>query len=780
MTNYDFTECLSPLDFELLSKDLLEAELGIQLENFSEGRDGGIDLRYAPANTKVNTFKVPKAGQIAIVPDTTIVQCKRYSKYSDLKHTLKNSELKSISKLKPSRYILTTSVELSTGQVDELKDILSPFVLSTGDIYGRERLNSILAKHDEIERRHVKLWATSSGVLESIINAGTHVVSSEEVKRTIAAAKIYVRNDSFDEALAILKEHRVCIISGLPGIGKTTLARMLLLYFHDKEHDIIKIESNISEARAAGYQDKPRFYYYDDFLGQTAQADKLSKNEDQKLLDFIASVRESKESVFVLTTREYILNQAKLHYEKIDNAQFDHQICVIDLTKYSRRIKAQILYNHLFFSTLPRPHLDSLVSKLGYIRIVDHKNYNPRLIEHLTDPKWIGDTSADGYLELFLSSLDNPKKIWGHAFHHQISNRARHLLFALTSMPLESLISDAENAFKAFHDRQCVAFGMARTPLDFKLALKELDGTFVSTRKIGVDILVQFQNPSIRDFMQNMLLGGEQLEASIASLSFFEQAQWFVDTLEQDEPRVPLEHLQPYAADLVSALQRLIDAKSCLIAFVGDRVSPRVASASASLAWRLSDVANAVAVHNSYVDVVWVEKMVSTLEIQLNCRTLNPSDLDGPIQILSNREWLVSDVGSRLLQTLKDRALEETSYLDEFETVANLIEAFPNSFADHEIQTVRLAYDDYAQRYPDEHTPTGPDGLRDDATRIGNVGEMLGVDTSAEQEKMKELADEIEAERASHWDDDDQDDRVHVPEPVDCPDAELHSMFRTL
>jgi hypothetical protein len=38
MANYDFTSTLSPLDFELLSKDLLEAELGIRLETF--GKDG--------------------------------------------------------------------------------------------------------------------------------------------------------------------------------------------------------------------------------------------------------------------------------------------------------------------------------------------------------------------------------------------------------------------------------------------------------------------------------------------------------------------------------------------------------------------------------------------------------------------------------------------------------------------------------------------------------------------------------------------------------------------
>jgi hypothetical protein len=349
MADYDFTACLSPLDFELLSKDLLEAELGIHLENFGEGRDKGIDLRYAPGRGAGRTAYGLVVLGIPLNAPELIAQCKRYSAFASLKSELKNKELAKIRKLNPSRYILTTSVSLSPQQADELKTLLSPFVRSTGDIYGRERLNSILTKHQEIERRHIKLWATSAGVLDSIVNAGTHVVSREEVERTIAAAKIYVRNSSFDEALAILKKHRVCIISGLPGIGKTTLARMLLLYFYERQFDVVKIESDVSEARAVGYYKRPRFYYCDDLLGQTAQADKLNKNEDQKLLDFMASVRDSKDSVLVLTTREYILNQARLYYEKLDRERFDHRTCVIDLSKYSRRIRAEILYNHLHF-----------------------------------------------------------------------------------------------------------------------------------------------------------------------------------------------------------------------------------------------------------------------------------------------------------------------------------------------------------------------------------------------------------------------------------------------
>ena len=576
MADYDFTACLSPLDFELLCKDVLEAELGIQLENFSEGRDKGIDLRYAPARGSRNTvFDMVSMG-VAQKPPELIVQCKRYSTFVNLKSELKTKELAKISKLKPSRYILTTSVCLTPQQAVELKTLLSPFVHSTGDVYGKERLNSILTKHPEIERRHIKLWVTSAGTLDSIINAGTHVVSREEVERTIAAAKIYVRNTSFDEALEILKDHHVCIISGLPGIGKTTLARMLLLYFYERDFDVVKIESDISEARAVGYHKKPRFYYYDDFLGQTAQADKLNKNEDQKLLDFMASVRDSKDSVFVLTTREYILNQARLHYEKLAREKFDHRTCIIDLAKYSRRIRAQILYNHLHFSNLPRPHLESLVAKRGYVQIVDHKNYNPRLIQYLTDLTWIGETPSGDYLALFLRNLNNPVEIWEHAFRNQLSDRACHLLFVLTAMPLETLLPDVEQAFAAFHDPQCARFGIAHSATDFKNALKELDGTFVATRKIQDSVLVRFQNPSIRDFMQNLLLGGELLPEVIASLVFFEQAQWFVETLSDEQPRVSLRELARHAPKVVDALQRLIEANSCTLTVSGDQPSQRV------------------------------------------------------------------------------------------------------------------------------------------------------------------------------------------------------------
>ncbi|WP_405183324.1 restriction endonuclease [Nocardia sp. NBC_01377] len=44
LPDYDF-HTLSPTDFELLTRDLLREKIGVELEAFGQGPDGGVDLR---------------------------------------------------------------------------------------------------------------------------------------------------------------------------------------------------------------------------------------------------------------------------------------------------------------------------------------------------------------------------------------------------------------------------------------------------------------------------------------------------------------------------------------------------------------------------------------------------------------------------------------------------------------------------------------------------------------------------------------------------------------
>jgi hypothetical protein len=95
-----------------------------------------------------------------------------------------------------------------------------------------------------------------------------------------------------------------------------------------------------------------------------------------------------------------------------------------------------------------------------------------------------------------------------------------------------------------------------------------------------------------------------------------------------------------------------------------------------------------------------------------------------------------------------------------------------------ELDTVRQAYSEFAERFASEYDAKNPEDIRDDALRIGNVGDLLMVDTDAEQATLNEFADEIEKEQESRLYDD--DDRCGGGDSDVCSDGELDSMFGTL
>lgn len=785
MPNYDFTSALSPIDFERLSQDLLEADIGVRFENFREGRDQGIDLRYAPARIRP-LGRADIFGQKPGIRPEIIVQCKRYSEYKDLKSVLKSRELPKVVKLNPFRYVLTTSVSVSPQDADEIKEILSPFVVSTDDIYGRERLNALLAKHPEVERRHLKLWISSAGMLDSILNARTYCVSREEVERTLTAAKLYVKNPSFDEALEILNKHHVCIVSGLPGIGKTTLARMLLLYFYRQNYEIVKVESDISEARDVPYHVRPRFYYYDDFLGQTAQADKLNKNEDQKLLDFMTSVRDARHTRFVLTTREYILNQARLNYEKLAREKWDYRMCVIDLSKYSRRIRAEILYNHLHFSRLPRAYVLALVMGRGYLRIVDHKNYNPRLIEYLTDSHWVGETSAEDYFALFIRNLDNPVLIWEHAFDQQIASESRDLLLVLATMPIESRLLDVEEAFCAFQRHQSAATSSSHCRVLLQRALRELDGTFISSRRLGEVVLLQFQNPSIRDFMVRRLLQEPLRQDVLQSSVFFEQAQWLAEILFDERSAVRPKLAVQFGAFVATVLRELVDSPSCTVDVQRYSGLQVVLVRKSNQAMRLAVIAEFAHVLGTAGEDEFIAGRVQQLERAVQRNQVSPASCLVAIQPLRQLGMLSQPSGIGFISALKQKA-SRASDIDEFKTLGQLTELLPENFEEAERGELRELFSEFVVQlvkdYEEDRMGVDePDVIRDDALALETLGANFGVDTQEQQDLLNAHAEQLEqeiAERQSRpWDE--GEGAGGGGGASECGDAELDSIFGTL
>jgi hypothetical protein len=153
---YDFSS-LSPYDFELLAQDLLSRELGVTLESFPPGPDQGIDLRWY------------RSGE-----EYVVVQCKHYpSAKSDAVLRALGKEIPKLLNLRPSRYIVVTSAALSPQAKARIVQRLNPFVTGPSDVISRDDLNALIRKHPDIEQAHLKLWMTSTAVLQRIVNAST-------------------------------------------------------------------------------------------------------------------------------------------------------------------------------------------------------------------------------------------------------------------------------------------------------------------------------------------------------------------------------------------------------------------------------------------------------------------------------------------------------------------------------------------------------------------------------------------------------------------------------
>jgi hypothetical protein len=502
---YDFTS-LSPYDFQLLSRDLLQAELGLRLENFANGRDGGIDLR----NIQLNL----------------IVQCKHFagSTYQTLLRVLKGEEVRKVRKLAPARYVLVTSQPLTPQRKSEIRQIFNTYCKSDDDVYGRDDLNNLLGRNPHIEEQHFKLWLTSELVLRRIVQAGAIQDTARAVDRMRLRTRRYVHNPSFRRALDILEKRHFCIIAGIPGIGKTTLAEVLLVHYVDR-HDFtpIRIGYDLAEAVDAAQWDKRQVFYFDDFLGRTT-LDKLRKNEDQRLLEFMTDVAENPRWRFILTTREYILNRARLRYETLSNANLDLETCVLDMRDYSTEIRAAILYNHVYFSNVEVDYKRALLRNRAYRQIAFHDNYNPRIVEHMTERQNLTGIAPKQYVKEFVDSLDNPIRIWRHAFEQQISEAAQELLLVLGSIADEVLPSDLELAYDSFVRIRRDRRGFQPKLRDFEHALRELDNNFVSTSREGEDLIIDFHNPSVEDFIAQYLNNHpEDVRDLFDSAQFFEQ-----------------------------------------------------------------------------------------------------------------------------------------------------------------------------------------------------------------------------------------------------------------
>ncbi|MFK0153964.1 restriction endonuclease [Streptomyces sp. NPDC090493] len=492
---------ITDFDFEILCKDMLEEALSVPLEIFAPGADAGVDLR-----------RLQPGGQ------KLIIQCKHWMKTdrSALIRHMEKIELPKIRKLAPDRYILMTTADLTKAAKDRLFEILQPYVKTPGDIYGLDEVTHEIRKRPEIIRRHIRLWLNDPTLLDAAISRNILWRSQELVDDLPETLRTYAPNANLYAAQHQMEAHHVCILAGPPGIGKTTLAQVLAAHHVKRGYELIEISQDVEEVNRVWEENARQFFYYDDFLGQTTLGDKLNKNEDSRLLSLMRRVHRDPNKRLVLTTREYILAQAKQEYERFSRENLSPYTCIVRIDGYTRQTRAHLIYNHISLSGLDNSTKARFAQYANYSAIIDHPNFNPRIIASTFKASSFVPEGSDVTPNELLANLDDPTSIWRHIYENQLNEFEQRLVRIIFTLSSGVNLSDL-----LFILSRC---GVQYSQTSLRNALQRLEGTFLELGRRSGEVTVKSANPSVIDFMRIYVSEDRlQLQEVIRDICVFEQ-----------------------------------------------------------------------------------------------------------------------------------------------------------------------------------------------------------------------------------------------------------------
>jgi hypothetical protein len=488
MNDYDFGT-LNDKEFEVLARDIISIKENIEVDRFKSGKDQGIDGKYIDTENGI-----------------VVIQVKHWltSGYAKLKYHCKTVENNKVQKLNPKKYIFITSLPLKESYKSELCEIFHPY-LSQCDIYGKENLNDLLRKPDysHVEKNHYKLWLSNTNVLSMILNSGVYSKSAYSLTEIKSKCKYYVKTHNHDASQEILEETKCLIITGEPGAGKTTLAESLSYQYVSNGFEFIEIDGDLDSAWNVLSTESNQLFYFDDFLGRN-YLDGLFNREDSKIVQFMKAIQGQENKRFILTSRSSILNQGKLHSElfkinKIGRNEFELNITKLDLFD-----KAQILYNHIYFSNLPREYIDQFYYQKRYREIIKHKNFNPRLISFITDAQRYDSLDSNEYWEKITSQIDNPKDVWEFVFEQQVDDIQRIIinLVVINNHPVPE-----QELYTNYID-YCNFKNLNIKELNFQKSLKVLTGSLLNRYINEENEVASYHlfNPSIADYVLPKIL----------------------------------------------------------------------------------------------------------------------------------------------------------------------------------------------------------------------------------------------------------------------------------
>lgn len=556
---------ISDREFETLCAEVLSVKLGVDVKQGRPGRDGGIDGLF--------TIGEHIDG---------VMQAKHYlgSGTKALINQLKSREVQKAEAINAKRYVLMTSCSICPQDRNTIIEIYHGLIRNGDDLYSGDDICTLLDSptYDWIKRKHCNLWLADIESLERYCGDGVNSKSEailEDIKEDLKCA---VETWAFVGAKNKLFHDNVLVITGQAGCGKTTLAKQLVadLVFND-EYCLVASDYDLStfERQMELHPVRKTLFLLDDFLGMNILS-VLSENRDSQIVSFIRRIKRSKTCKLILTSRTYIVNEAMIRSSKLSDARVSEYVYELSDNKISRIDRAKIVYSHLYHGNVSPTYKDRVYAHENYFKIIDHRNFNPRIVAYCFDAAkfHLPDEREDVVLTHILGLLDNPGQIWRDCFERLNELQLQIVLIVfLASSSMRSADEEClKNAIRRLlaMDRFAKYRTCAVVNLLNELCASLLSRTVENKRSVPSASYTLF-NPSIGDYIistygENSLLLADAalaLEDAKVVLDMYFQEIWhkaserYVETCKIAFESVAMKvetHVSEYSPDFVLGL----------------------------------------------------------------------------------------------------------------------------------------------------------------------------------------------------------------------------------
>ena len=531
---------LSPSDFEFLAADLLSTALDVRFERFGEGRDGGIDCQYQHHSPQGK--------------ERWVGQAKRYADTQRLIRQM-SVEKQKMKKLDtpPKRYFLVTSCSLLPDHKESIVNIMSPYIQSSGDIFGADDIKALLEQNPTLYARHHRLWLHSIEQLNRQLHAASYTRSKIALQLALDSAKQCIEHPQLASIQQCLDTNQACLIVGDPGSGKTTTVADLGLRYFLMEEPNLELnwftDRSFDEALNLIRQDTQQLFIFDDCFGATFLSDDLAIKQRQNWITLLRLAQASEGKLRLLfTTRDYILKQA-LHQMGQDDQSIKTLVNnAVRIDSNNAQFRINFTLHALTHSGLSGSALQKIINEQLYWPIIIDLRFSPRMIKLLFSQLHTVDQSE---FESFIkNSLVNPDNLWREAYD-RLSNAAQTLVLLIG---LSHDYSDAAELLNGFFQLYQLQHGRQATSTQFDMALLEAEPIFIKTRSEHGSVWLSVANPGVQDFVYKELNANQPLVNSIIeSLPIF---NWGIESFSiTPDSQKPI-RLQP--TQIKSLLEKLL------------------------------------------------------------------------------------------------------------------------------------------------------------------------------------------------------------------------------